>query len=441
MRIVDKVIDINAHIEDLKCEISTDNGSALAKISFTNLGYGDITAIKFNACGYNLFGDIVPVNGKDKFFLIIQDVVIAKNETVTELKAKLPNSDMKKLVLEECQICYSDGSVVSYDGNNSLSFELEEIDDKDQLSALHKLFSKYARFKPKDVEQGWVCSCGRFNRHEEGVCSLCCKSKSEIIKVCSEDSLKKLVEEYKITEEKDRAARETEQKKAERKKKKRNIIIGIAIVICIILAFPIGHAVQMSLRTTYDSESQMKVALQGTWTCYDGYKIHIIGNTLTRRWVHLGSDYDMEFTIEEWNPKEGTFSISIGTYTVLSNGNIKDKYGNVYVKGGGWSDSESGSLSTYSYETARTALKFSNIKVTSNSSYTVCTGTVTNYGEKTYEYVQVKGSFKDSSGTVLDTDWTYAVGSEGLAPEESTTFRLSVPKNNNIKDCSVSIMD
>ena len=79
--------------------------------------------------------------------------------------------------------------------------------------------------------------------------------------------------------------------------------------------------------------------------------------------------------------------------------------------------------------------------MTSNSSYTVCTGTVTNYGEKTYEYVQVKGSFKDSSGTVLDTDWTYAVGSEGLAPEESTTFRLSVPKNNNIKDCSVSIMD
>ena len=68
IRIVDKVIDINTHIEDLKCEISTDNGSALAKISFTNLGYGDITAIKFNACGYNLFGDIVPVNGKDEFF-------------------------------------------------------------------------------------------------------------------------------------------------------------------------------------------------------------------------------------------------------------------------------------------------------------------------------------------------------------------------------------
>ena len=191
----------------------------------------------------------------------------------------------------------------------------------------------------------------------------------------------------------------------------------------------------------------MMEALQGTWTHYGGgynarHKIHIENDTLTKRWVNLGSDSDMEFTITEWNPKEGTFRVEIvGTYTVLSNGNVKDKDGNEYEKGGGWSDSASGSSSTYSYETAKTALKFSNINVTSNSSYTVCTGTVTNNGEKTYDYVQVKGSFKDSSGTVLDTDWTYAVGSEGLAPEESTTFRLSVPKNNNIKDCSVSIMD
>lgn len=79
--------------------------------------------------------------------------------------------------------------------------------------------------------------------------------------------------------------------------------------------------------------------------------------------------------------------------------------------------------------------------VTSNSSYTVCAGTVTNNGKKTYDYVQIKGAFKDSSGTVLDTDWTYAVGLEGLAPGESTTIRMSVPKNINIKDCKITIMD
>lgn len=93
------------------------------------------------------------------------------------------------------------------------------------------------------------------------------------------------------------------------------------------------------------------------------------------------------------------------------------------------------------YETERTALKILNVSVTSNSSYTIFTGTVTNNGEKSYDFVEVKGSFKDSSGTVLDTDWTYAVGSEGLDPGESTTFRLSVQKNSKITDCSVSFMD
>lgn len=33
---------------------------------------------------------------------------------------------------------------------------------------------------------------------------------------------------------------------------------------------------------------------------------------------------------------------------------------------------------------------------------TVCVGKVKNTGTKTYYYVEVKGSFKDSSGNVLD---------------------------------------
>jgi len=66
--------DINAHIENIKCEIVTENSNAVAVISFRNLGYGDITAVKFNAIGYNSFGDIVPVGSREKFFLIIQDI-------------------------------------------------------------------------------------------------------------------------------------------------------------------------------------------------------------------------------------------------------------------------------------------------------------------------------------------------------------------------------
>lgn len=86
-------------------------------------------------------------------------------------------------------------------------------------------------------------------------------------------------------------------------------------------------------------------------------------------------------------------------------------------------------------------LEFSSIRLSSSSSYTVATGTVTNTGSHTYKFVKIKGAFEDSNGTVIDTDWTYAVGSEGLAPGESKSFRLSVPKDYSIRDCSVSIID
>lgn len=95
----------------------------------------------------------------------------------------------------------------------------------------------------------------------------------------------------------------------------------------------------------------------------------------------------------------------------------------------------------YIPESAEAVLDFSNISITHNSSYTVCTGTLTNNGSRTYVFVEVKGKFQDSFGKVLDTDWTYAVGSEGLAPGESTTFRVSVDKNRDITKCTMEIID
>ena len=342
MRNVEKIIDINAHIENLTCEIDVVNGDSIAKISFTNLGNGDITAIKFNACGYNSFGDIVPVNGKDNFFLILQDMVIAKNESAVELKAKLPSADVRKLDLEENQICYSDGSVVSYEGENSFVFELEQIDNQEQLNALHKLYDERAMFKLKDYyAKGWVCSCGRYNKHDKSDCSLCGKLKIHTENICSDENLRKLVEEYRISEEKDRENRAAEQKRVEKEKLKKGIIIGIVAIICIVLAYPVIHTMQISQRTTYESEIGMIRSVRGVWTYYDEndnpkYRLKIEERALTKRWVGLSSHNELELDIREWNPEEGTFLVSTGTYTVLENGNIKDEAGNEFQKIGSW---------------------------------------------------------------------------------------------------------
>ncbi|MCU6733168.1 FxLYD domain-containing protein [Diplocloster agilis] len=86
-------------------------------------------------------------------------------------------------------------------------------------------------------------------------------------------------------------------------------------------------------------------------------------------------------------------------------------------------------------------MNISDLKWDNNSSYYVCTGKVKNNGSNTYYYITVKGSFKDAKGNVLDSDLTYAVGSEGLAPGEASSFRLSVEKDYRLTDCSVRLMD
>lgn len=96
-------------------------------------------------------------------------------------------------------------------------------------------------------------------------------------------------------------------------------------------------------------------------------------------------------------------------------------------------DSTSGA---YSWE-----LKISDVKVYSEYSFTFAEGSLTNNSTSTVKYVKLKGSFKSRLGTVIDTDWTYAVGSEGLAPGETCKWKMSVAKDYDITDCDVTILD
>lgn len=426
-----KSYDLNAHIENIKCEIVTENNNVTAVISFRNLGYGDITAVKFNAVGYNSFGDVVSIGSKERFFLIIQDIMVKKNENADNLRAKLPVSDIRKLIIEESQICYADGSVVTYEGQNIKEIELQEFDDtqQEEVDAVHNLYDEKIKYEVCEFPEGWICGCGRFNRTETGFCTLCGKSKEKTKSILSPDGLKKLVEEYHL-----KVSAEQEEAKIKaiadaKKAKQKNFKIAIGTVIALVVTIFMGNTIVMSGRSTYSSAEEMQKALQGKYTYYEDYdaqrQIEIKGDQLRYILKYIDNDHWMDI---DWYPDKGkihTFEDIIVTH----NGDLKVD-GKLYKKGG-YMPSESG----YS------VLEITLDSVSSNSSYTICTGSVKNTGADTYYYVEVKGAFKDSSGNVIDTDWTYAVGSEGLAPGESSTFRLSVTKDHDIKSCTVSLLD
>lgn len=86
-------------------------------------------------------------------------------------------------------------------------------------------------------------------------------------------------------------------------------------------------------------------------------------------------------------------------------------------------------------------IKITSLYKSSAGGYIYAEGSITNNSDYTVSFVEIKGAFKDGTGTVIDTDWTYAVGSEGLEPGESKTWEMSVDYNRKIKNCTVSILD
>ncbi len=432
------MFDINANVGDVTSNVEIIENKAVAFISFKSLCKDTITAVKFNAKGYNSFGDAVYIDRKETFLLIIQDISIDSNNNVEKYKVILPSSDIRKLELEESQICLANGSVCTYSGKCIIEcdidiFDNENAEDKEKLSAI-KDYEPSSNNMPLQLEDGWICLCGRYNSNEESICKQCHKEKEQTFSIVSYESIEVLVENHK----KKKSEEEATAKKAQ---KKRNIKIAIGTIVGIAFLILIIYGSIMSSRTTYKSASEMKTALQGTWTYYNDNgdamrQIVISGDSCTIVWKYSGSS-DIKSDIT-WNPSQGTFK-TFQTYVVKSDGTIKQD-NDVYKKGGYMSSSNS-DYSANSYESGSSVLKITIDSVTSNSGYTICTGSVKNNGKNTYKYVEVKGAFKDSSGNVVDTDWTYAAGSEGLAPGESSTFRLSVTKNSKISSCTVSLLD
>lgn len=112
----------------------------------------------------------------------------------------------------------------------------------------------------------------------------------------------------------------------------------------------------------------------------------------------------------------------------ISNGNVNKSNDTPKTYSSTSSTSKTISNSSYSLdslndgETWESALEITDIYYGQESSRLVYKASVKNNGKKTYKYIKVKGAFLDRNGKTVDTDWTYAVGSEGLRPGEKSSF-------------------
>ena len=199
----------------------------------------------------------------------------------------------------------------------------------------------------------------------------------------------------------------------------------------------------LSKRMTFSSVEAMRTQLEGVYAKINGSSQAIIdGDSLIWRMYIDEKAIDVDYEIEEWNPKRGYFVAEGNKVVVMRWGELrwgKDDY----YRLGSLTDSprEDNSTNNQSYSDGYTDIKVEVDSFVKSQSYLICSGNVSNSGKKTYYFVEVKAVFYDSSGKVIDTDYTYAVGKEGLAPGESSKFEMYISYDERIESCSVSLLD
>lgn len=85
-------------------------------------------------------------------------------------------------------------------------------------------------------------------------------------------------------------------------------------------------------------------------------------------------------------------------------------------------------------------VKIEDTNCSRDGDYVDVKGYVKNVGNLDYYYVDVKISLKNENGDVLDTYNTYAVGGEGIAPNDRKSFDATLYYAEGTTGCSYSIV-
>ena len=92
-------------------------------------------------------------------------------------------------------------------------------------------------------------------------------------------------------------------------------------------------------------------------------------------------------------------------------------------------------------ELEKNPLKISQTQIDFDDGYYYVRGTVNNVSKTTHYYVKVKVTYYDKNGTVLTTDWTYAVDSSGIRGGENQQFDLMTKITGIVKSYKVEILE
>ena len=220
-------LDLNAKITDLAVSIEIEDGIPYAEVKFRNISPKTLTEIRFIARGFGADGEVLPVEDKDRFILVMQDLSVPAFGEAAGLRAGLPREDIRQVELGLLEYSFSDGTREKYEGADWIEYDIDEFDPDDEkeatiLGALRKRYPE-AVCRPAQLENGWICLCGTYNADDgmanssiadniiaDGTirCVHCGAAKEEVFSLTEESRPEKFAEGPEESADEERGQRE-----------------------------------------------------------------------------------------------------------------------------------------------------------------------------------------------------------------------------------------
>lgn len=471
-----KTVNLNAQIEDVQCALISNGSASAVRLRFRNASRRTVIAVRMRGSAKNAFGETVTSDTGADF--IVDFYGRTPPGEAGEMTSGLPSPTIRSIDLKWIKVSYEDGTIEDPLPPRIVEYEVPTFSDSPEDQEYQKLLG--ARYHTPinnlavEVTEGWVCTCGAFNDADDDACAQCGMRHADALKVSDPQAREAILAEkrQRDIEERDRA--EEAERVAERKLKRNKRIVWLVLVaLCAILiivkvstdrqraaekARQEREAYMKDVRV-FSSAQEMQKAINGKYLkepyikstyYYHPTNEYLVINGDTATFTYVNTNQAVTDEVRDLIPEDGRFKIGYRQFKVNTDGSITYTYSgfsDVYDRLSGSTEpldvqamyDEEMAKQRARSETAYTALTLTVTSVRNDGSYAVCEGKVTNNGVNSYRFIKVKGAFVDRGGTVLDTDWTYAVGSEGLAPGETSTFRLSVKANRSITDCKLSM--
>lgn len=219
-----KKTDINAYILELKKEIIDIAGDKKVNLLLKNLNYDRVTALKFRVVAWDSFEERVMFDNSDYCIIKVPDLNIGKC-ALDNIVIDLEKHDVKKVDIEIIQIVFDNKGITDSLPEEIVEYEYDELEEniyeeKEQLLAMREINSRAICY-PYTDENGWICTCGYYNKKENEYCASCNAENKIMRKLITPDRIKKLIEKRKQDkiklerEMKEKKKRETEKRLSE----------------------------------------------------------------------------------------------------------------------------------------------------------------------------------------------------------------------------------